>query len=277
MKSFPLSFRMAQLRDVKQAIDFYEEACLIPRTHTRFEVQQRYGITIDGVLHTTPTGALLVRAYKKGAPQVLKIPIDKKQSERESAVIAAIGAEAAMQAALVPVLLVQLRGEHRVEFATDVEVRTLVSGLLMPAYHGSINDIPPPLQQDDYVLYQGRRIQHGLRLMHHEGYLHGDVKPGNIFLDSAGAWWLGDFGSCVPFVTAKENFRGGTLLYQCIGVGADTGRFDFHGLALTILEKIGLLPDRPSHGGIWQRHEVTVAVDTVQFDALRQFLRNLLL
>lgn len=147
----------------------------------------------------------------------------------------------------------------------------------MPAYHCSVSDIPSPLMDEEFILHQGRRIQQALATMHCEGYLHGDVKPSNIFVDSAGLWWLGDFGSSVPLARARQEFRGGTLLFQCEGVDADTPRFDFHGLAITILSKMSLLPDQPVARVIWQRLEVEVAVQTVLAPPLRLFLSSLIL
>jgi serine/threonine protein kinase len=33
--------------------------------------------------------------------------------------------------------------------------------------------------------------------LHNRGFVHMDIKASNIFVDHSGAWWLGDFGSCV--------------------------------------------------------------------------------
>ncbi|PNX70900.1 serine/threonine protein kinase, partial [Trifolium pratense] len=40
----------------------------------------------------------------------------------------------------------------------------------------------------------------GLQYLHHHGYVHRDVKAGNILIDSDGAVKLGDFGMMAPEV-----------------------------------------------------------------------------
>ena len=41
-----------------------------------------------------------------------------------------------------------------------------------------------------------------LRFMHRQGYVHMDVKGDNVFFDSDGVWFLGDFGSACQIDSA---------------------------------------------------------------------------
>jgi eukaryotic-like serine/threonine-protein kinase len=54
------------------------------------------------------------------------------------------------------------------------------------------------------------RIEPSLRFIHAGGWLHGDVKPSNIFIDVEGGLWLGDFGSSVKHGDIRARFGGGT-------------------------------------------------------------------
>lgn len=45
---------------------------------------------------------------------------------------------------------------------------------------------------------EGRRLLDALQYIHENNYVHMDVKASNVFIDSDGHWFWGDFGSCKP-------------------------------------------------------------------------------
>ena len=47
------------------------------------------------------------------------------------------------------------------------------------------------------IVAGGERIKNALHFIHSRGLVHMDVKPPNIFVDTDGNWFLGDYGSCV--------------------------------------------------------------------------------
>ena len=76
------------------------------------------------------------------------------------------------------------------------------------------------------------------------GWLHGDVKLSNIFLDYSGDAWLGDpFGSSVRLIEIRCSFTGGTPTFQCgdVLVKREPLRFDLIGLAMSVLVLLWLL------------------------------------
>lgn len=82
-----------------------------------------------------------------------------------------------------------------------------------------------------------------MEFFHANDWIHGDLKPHNIFIDVKGDAWLGDYGSSVTTASASA-FTGGTRKYQlaCVTI-ADGGRLDRFGLALSLLDALGVRYD----------------------------------
>lgn len=69
-----------------------------------------------------------------------------------------------------------------------------LSIVVMPAYICSLHDIRPYIIEEVAVAHMDE-IKTALDYMHSKGVFHCDVKPENIFVDTDGAWYLGDYGS----------------------------------------------------------------------------------
>jgi serine/threonine protein kinase len=123
------------------------------------------------------------------------------------------------------------------------------------------------------------RLEPTLRFLHARGWLHGDVKPGNIFLDFAGDSWLGDFGSSTPIAAAAQGeVAGGTPAYQSEEVSAahEPIRFDLVGLAAAALELLGLLAPASAPWSGWPRGALAAAAARINDDTLRVRVEALL-
>jgi serine/threonine protein kinase len=173
---------------------------------------------------------------------------------------------------LVPVKILTLKSG--VVKPTHSPEKKFTKGVLMPKYSHSLCDLPIPMSPK-LALTVGERIFQAINSMHQCEYLHGDIKPGNIFIDLHGQAWLGDYGSSVAF-TDVERFVGGTARYQCAVVPAKLSPklFDYMGLALTLLEKCELMMLRS--GVINELDLVLVAISKVRDDTLRSFLSGLM-
>ena len=66
--------------------------------------------------------------------------------------------------------------------------------LWMPRYVCTANDLPVPVH-DELACSIGDRLYGALQLLWQCKYFHCDVKPQNVFIDSAGVVRLGDYGS----------------------------------------------------------------------------------
>ncbi|KAL0046028.1 hypothetical protein WJX82_000220 [Trebouxia sp. C0006] len=51
------------------------------------------------------------------------------------------------------------------------------------------------MQHNELLCRGGRRLQQAVSAMHEVKLLHTDLKASNVFVDSSGDWFLGDFGA----------------------------------------------------------------------------------
>ena len=65
--------------------------------------------------------------------------------------------------------------------------------LKMPWYTTSLQQLPQ--LSHELLCKGGRRLQQAVSAMHTVNLLHTAVKASNVFVDSSGAWFLGDFGA----------------------------------------------------------------------------------
>eukprot|EP01024_Parvocaulis_polyphysoides_P019102 TRINITY_DN18598_c2_g1_i1.p1 TRINITY_DN18598_c2_g1~~TRINITY_DN18598_c2_g1_i1.p1 ORF type:complete len:317 (-),score=42.56 TRINITY_DN18598_c2_g1_i1:127-1077(-) len=96
------------------------------------------------------------------------------------------------------------------------------------------------------ILWQ---LVNGLAAIHKAGYVHGDLKPGNLMINSRGILKIGDFGLCAPLsVTSKPRqlkalptrwYRPPELLYGAQKYGQEV---DIWSLGCIIGELYNLLP-----------------------------------
>ena len=282
LRSGLLASRIPLVTTAEEAIELYAAAAAVPRTETRAHARAG-GVVIDGdMLVPGVQTALFLHAFKGFLPRVLKVPAAAGAAERECALWAAVSREAsAADIALVPVELLELRQDARHETHTGGGRADVLlpgsNGVLMPHYAATLERVPAPARAD-YVAVVVTRMETALRFIHDRGWLHGDVKPSNIFLDAAGVAWLGDYGTAVRAADAATAWTGGTPAFQCWGVEvADAPlRFDLVGLALSALSALGLIAaaEAPAEG--WPPAALEAAVARVEDAALRAQLRALI-
>jgi len=106
---------------------------------------------------------------------------------------------------------------------------------------------PLPLQR---VVDTMRQLCQALQFAHYEGFVHADVKPGNVLIDNAGRVMLNDFGIAQMAQTATTSLGGaGTPAYmspeQARG-GKPTLQSDIYALGILLYEM--LTGERPFNG-----------------------------
>lgn len=243
-----LAARLNCVSNKFEALRLYEEAEAIPQSETR-AIAAEQGVMIDGPLQFAgPQTATFFRAFENTKhAQVLKVNHNASKSEKECQLYVALKNDAEhSRIALVPVRLLHLDKSSKHQNARSSPARPMSPflGLLMPYYAYSFGDLPVPITCT-YALEVFRRIVVAIDFIHDRGWMHGDVKPGNIFCGWDGEAWLGDYGSSVSY-EALQTFTGGTLKYQCDDVPhvIMPRLFDGVGLALSLLERLGALDSR---------------------------------
>jgi hypothetical protein len=269
-----LSSRVLLVASTSEAVDLYEEASRVPRTETRAFVKRQCGVVIDGIMPVLgASSALFFYAFERYVPRVLKVPASGHAAGRECAMWLDVKDCVPEGVFLVPVELLPLTpaSVHVVHISpVDVDRSLLKSGILMPAYAATLGMVPLPADAI-YAARIIRRVEPSLRFLNSHAWLHGDVKPSNIFLDSCGEPWLGDYGSSVRLIDIKSSFKGGTTAFQCAEVdfAREPLRFDLVGLATSVLVLLGLLDVAKAPFPGWPLAALTAAVGRVADGGLR--------
>jgi hypothetical protein len=252
--------------------DFYDMVCAEPKSETRENVLHESGVTIDGDFYVPHHSTALFKwAFDGIVPSVLKLPRALGAAARECRLFDELGADArAAGVHLVPVRLITMHGSHRV----GADVTSLRTGILMPAYPVTLAQVPRALLLS-HGAYMLALLQAAVDFLFARSWVHGDVKPSNIFLSGIdGSPWLGDFGSSVRTAEVRAGFNGGTHHFQLEGVAADApdASFDRAGLVVSFVDALGLLSGGSRDSAPWPRAVVSAAVGRVEDGGLRAAL-----
>ena len=235
--SFGLSARLLTSDTTNSLIHLYDTLLLMPRTATRTTICDIDHIILGDELSMIPSTstAIFIRAWDKCLPKICKIPYNQTVARRECMMYEAIVIDSEGQEyALVPATSLVLENA-----ANRVSKPRMVCkyGILMPQYACTLDQIPVPIDPAGALAYFDR-LYNTLVYINNQGWMHGDVKPSNVFIDNSGIAWLGDYGSSVR-IGQLSTYTGGTLLYQCREVDymSQPLKHDLIGLVLTILNK----------------------------------------
>jgi hypothetical protein len=216
---------VVSIDDMDAALELYERVRTLPSTFTKKLVAAQGGLLVNGPLsHDTPK--ILTGSRLDGRPILVKLLIlgfdDTRQVNVRTAELNCeadcceklAAADQDHSYALVPYEVVAM--DVTADMVSQTRQSGAVKALVMPRYLGSIARAPscPVI----VVVREGRRIIDALRFMHRQGYVHMDVKGDNVFFDSDGVWFLGDFGSACEIDSAvlstTEGFYHSPILRQ---------------------------------------------------------------
>lgn len=270
--------RLSVMSTSDEALEFYRQVESIPQTSTRAEVLECHDLKIDGIMHVTGVQtAMFFYAFKitssSYVPKVIKVPREVNKVEKECLLYEAIKDMAESdEIALVPVSALKMKGQQARDGSA---VKIFNRGILMPIYATTLNEIPLPVS-NEYALMVFSRLSKALSFLHNKNWLHGDIKPSNIFIDHLGATWIGDYGSSVEHRNIKE-FTGGTPAYQCTDIQAidNLYLFDKVGLVITLLEKLDYIGSRGRLGFEVMTYEI-LRIRIYQMDEKSELRREML-
>ena len=275
-RSGTLSAQVSLCDSASQAAYLYEFAESMPRSKTRASVARKEGILVDGVMLVPGVQtALFFHAFTLGMePRVLKVPLSPDKAARECRLWQALELEGGpVTVPLVRVSLLSLRSGTLEEPGS--EPRHFRQGVLMPLYACSLSAVPVPAEAPAVARILSR-VASALSAVHAARWMHGDVKPGNILLDAQGDAWLGDYGCSCPF-DELGGFTGGTPAFQMEVVDASRPElFDRVGLAVSMLNLLGLLHFKHAPDFGWPAAAVEAALGRVEDAPLRLAVQGLL-
>ena len=205
---------------------------------------------------------------------LIKVPLLRRQTERELRASTVLGKRAFNNFIVfgAPIKCVEPEFQHLIGFA-------------MPFYPYSLHMLTEYLdgvsmeEREDIALKIAQRLSVAIRYAHRRGLLHCDIKPANILVDEHGER-LADWGCCRYASDAhlRESLQSGygTPRYQVV-LESDWSMkmVDEVGLAMMILELIGLLQLEDVESPRQRLESVIEVVESVRLESLRASLLHL--
>lgn len=197
--NFPTQMQAASSASIDPdiALHLYQGIKHLPGTETCVHMVDEDQISINGPwMPSHPnivtavdlvTGGLLAIKLLPPASQPQK---DAAHSEKRAVNLLKLDT-APLDNALVPTQMhsVKVSPEHAIALHLGAGS---YDALKMPWYTASLQELPQ--LSHELLCRGGRRLQQAVAAMHEVKLLHTDVKAANVFVDSSGAWFLGDFG-----------------------------------------------------------------------------------
>jgi hypothetical protein len=162
-------------------VEWYNRAKALPSSRTRRRFKSLTGYTLNGPWSTYSLG-ILTAFDDEGAAALLKVVDEREHAAEIAAALAVSGGPGVVKSRLCS--------------AADSEGRDF-SGLLMAKYERSLDAAPDVVLAEGVLFDRATTLLAALRHVHACGLVHMDVKEANVFVDAAGGWALGDFGSAV--------------------------------------------------------------------------------
>ena len=157
-------------------------------------------------------------------------------------------------------------------------------GLLMTEYTRSLRAMEmfsPQLSEDVLLIFALNMIE-AVNYIHSLDLVHMDIKQSNIFVDTEGNWFLGDFGGCVE--VGKEVMECTEVLLPRVGedssrvVGKPAEwRFDWMMLATVFAEQLAVSIDMVvNHEGYITIEGIRVRFENILSPTLKELLCRML-
>ena len=282
-RTFVLCTLMMACNTPEDALHILNLAGTVLHSRTKALVHKQEGVVVDGVMLVEGVqSAMFFYAFKDCAPHVLKVLTQKHDAKEECKLWHDVHEHTRGAGVYcVPVTPLDLCGEHAVLYGGGgADTTKLRSGILMPRYACTLSNIPPPMDAH-WALRILDRMSVSLRAVHAAGWVHGDVKPSNIFIDFAGDAWLGDYGSSQR-ITAVDSYTGGTPVFQCSDITVqEHARFDRVCLAVTLCCAMGVLHPEKSTQEVravgWSSAKLHAALAALADAPLKAALEELLM
>lgn len=250
-----------------------------PSTSTKLVVKEKLGIWLNGAVgfnaglltaSEEETGRMLIVKLLRTGESAQSARIVKEQHDMEIAVNAWISSLEVKEGSDALV-----RGKSATLVKSDAPMDPPTRCIIMERFVATLAESPRTSFR--IIFQQGRRIRAALELLH-TNFIHMDVKPANVFISSAGSWYLGDFGSCTKEGAIVTSATRGMYVTNVLGQPAQK-KFDFFMLGLTLLlaampvDEGSMLFD--SDNGVVLRDEAVKRWKLIEHVELRAFIAEL--
>ena len=266
VRRFPFQLSVVA-RDPDRALDLYYEIKTLPSTTTTAKVENESQIYLNGSLGPENIN-ILVGSKSDKTPVVVKILVAKANHPRLSFADLSTAcrneAEICMRLDLSSTTLPFVRSE-----VVNIGDSNGISrqAIIMPMYVRTVADSARLWPAS--LIDGSKRMVQALEYMHGLGLVHMDVKGSNIFIDQAGDWYLGDFGSTCNIghkvITTTPSFYPTNLC----GLPA-LPKYDWFMLLVTVL--IELMPKKHE----WATELCETQLKVVTLPRVAQALQNAL-
>ena len=225
--------RLDVIEDSQDALEMYQDAQRTFGTSTKNNIIATHGdLKINGEFEIPQeSSSVFYLSWAAGVPCILKFPDSATLARHESNVYTQITDPRKRN--LVDLELVEFSNLPPRHASQNCALK-------MPRYTSTLQSCAQGRELS--ILYQRAAIAvyDGLCAMHTAGYCHLDVKPGNIFIDSNGGVFLGDFDAALK-VSQTVNRTTPTFLpremavLQARGLLVAESAVDFGMLACTLM------------------------------------------
>jgi serine/threonine protein kinase len=267
----------------EEFLDVYRDAEERLGTSTKnaiIAVDSELRLTVNGQLNFAPgSESFFFRGLSSGVPCVLKFPPSEQMAKHEVRVFNAVPEGSDGKQHLVPVSIVSVDApRHRL---------SRKSAIMMPFYVSTLDSWPTCASMMELIGQVAASVSSALSALHRVRLVHCDCKPGNIFINSEGHAFLGDYDAVVeenqPVQRCTFNFlTRELLLVKQAGILLATPAVDFAMLACTLARMINIpLPSSSGFYATEQLLEVAVkqlshnhltAAERIAFDTVRECL-----
>lgn len=188
--------------DPEVAVHLYQCTKDLPGTETSVYMADEARISLNGPWMATHPNIVTAVDLVTGNLLAVKLlpPASRAQKDAAQAEKRAV---ALLRLDIVPVDIALVPTQiHSMKVASE-HAKALQLGegsydaLKMPWYTASLHQLPQ--LSAELLCVGGRRLQQAVTAMHEVELLHTDLKAANVFVDSFGVWFLGDFGVSTIF------------------------------------------------------------------------------
>jgi serine/threonine protein kinase len=265
--------RLKNIHTQEEAREYYYALENCPGSSTRGHFTDANCYELDGDAENMPAG--MIYAFDKKGKRFIFKPLKgilspmELQAERTAAEKLNAG----------PHLV------HTTYLEAKMESGEGFGGLLMTEYTRTLLTMEKfsPQLNDDSLLSFAHTMIKAVNYVHALGLVHMDIKQHNIFLDSEGDWFLGDFGGCVKEGEGVRECtevllpRTGEECSSVLGKPAEW-RFDWMMLAAVFAEQLDVSTNVAVNSKDYIAIEgIRARFDMVQSNVLKELLGRMLL